>query len=151
MKYYKEKIADISREADLLEEALKRESDSIHRAMVLIAGIEMENSEDPPRLWTALEDAYNALSDALGTDGDTTSDVEEAKDTGRHFVVKPSGEYTKLREALELARLYISLGQEAETRAYVKNDHIEMLHSIDVLDEISAALSSTSTQNTQEK
>jgi hypothetical protein len=76
--------------ADRLEAALKRKADSIHRAMGLIAGIEMEDSENPPRVWTALEDAYDALSDALGTDGETTADVEEAKATGRHFVVKPS-------------------------------------------------------------
>lgn len=76
-------------------------ADSIHRAMVLIAGIEMENPEDPPRLWTALEDAYDALSDALGTDGDTTADEEEAKVTGRHFVVRTSCDSAKLREALQ--------------------------------------------------
>lgn len=87
--------------ADRLEAALKRKADSIHRAMVLIAGIEMEDSENPPRLWTALEDAYDALSDALGTDGETTADVEEAKATGRHFVVKPSNNAAKMREALE--------------------------------------------------
>ena len=86
--------------ADQLEAALKREADSIHRAMVLIAGIEMESPEDPPRLWTALEDAYDALSDALGTDGDTTADEEEAKATGRHFVVKPSGNPAAMREAI---------------------------------------------------
>lgn len=73
--------------ANRIEAAAKREADSIHRAMVLIAGIEMEDSENPPRLRTALEDAY----DALGTDGDTTADVEEAKAIGRHFVVKPVG------------------------------------------------------------
>lgn len=76
---------------DCIESAAKREVDSIHRAMVLIAGIEMENSENPPRLWTALEDAYDALSDALGTDGDNSADVEEAKVIGRHFVVKSYG------------------------------------------------------------
>lgn len=81
--------------ADLLEAALKRKADCIHRAMVIIAGIEMESTDDPPRLWTALEDAYDALSDALGTDGETTADVEEAKTTGRHFVVKPSGNAEK--------------------------------------------------------
>ena len=87
--------------ADRIEAALKRKADCIHRAMVLIAGIEMENSNDPPRLWTALEDAYDALSDALGTDGETTADVEEAKATGRHFVVKPSNNAAKMREALQ--------------------------------------------------
>ena len=80
------------------------EADSIHRAMVIIAGIEMENPEDPPRLWTALEDAYDELSDALGTDGDTTADEEEAKATGRHFVVRSSGDRAKLRAALVEAR-----------------------------------------------
>jgi len=87
--------------ADRFEAALKREMDNIHRAMVILAGIEMESTENPPRLWTALEDAYDALSDALGTDGDTTADEEEAKATGRHFVVvRPSGDCAKLREAL---------------------------------------------------
>lgn len=77
--------------SDRIEAAEKREADRIHRAMVIIAGIEMENSENPPRLWTALEDAYDALSDALGTDGDTSADVEEAKAIGRHFVIKSYG------------------------------------------------------------
>lgn len=48
----------------------------------------------------------------------------------------------KLREALELARLYISLGPEAESRAKVKNGQIEMLHAIDVIDKVSTALAS---------
>ena len=74
--------------ADRIEAIGKRKMDSIRRAMVLIAGIEMEDPENPPRLWTALEDAYDALSNALGTDGDTSADVEEAKAIGRHFVVK---------------------------------------------------------------
>jgi hypothetical protein len=87
--------------ADRLEAAHRREADSIHRAMVILAGIEMPDAENPPGLWTALEDAYNALSDALGTDGDTTADEEEAKSTGRHFVIRPSGDRAKLREALE--------------------------------------------------
>lgn len=82
--------------ADCIEAAAKREGDSIHRAMVIIAGIEMENSENPPRLWTALEDAYDALSDALGTDGDTSADVEEAKAIGRHFVIKSYGNAAKM-------------------------------------------------------
>lgn len=93
--------------ADRLEAALKREADSIHRAMVILAGIEMESTENPPRLWTALEDAYDALSDALGTDGDTAADEEEAKATGRHFVVGPSGDCAKLRDALEDARNFL--------------------------------------------
>lgn len=80
--------AKILHYADRIEAAEKREADRIHRAMVLIAGIEMEDSENPPRLWTALEDAYDALSDALGTDGDISADVEEAKAIGRYFVVK---------------------------------------------------------------
>lgn len=46
----------------------------------------------------------------------------------------------KLREALELARLYISLGPEAESRAHVRNGQVEMLHAVDVLDKVSAAL-----------
>lgn len=75
--------------------------DSIHRAMVLIAGIEMENPEDPPRLWTALEDAWDALCDALGTVGDVNADVAEAKAIGRHFVIKPSGNAAKMRSVLE--------------------------------------------------
>lgn len=99
-------VKNIIRDANQKAEgnaAAMREADSIHRAMVLIAGIEMEDSENPPRLWTALEDAYDALSDALGTDGETTADVEEAKATGRHFVVKPYGNAAKMREALEAA------------------------------------------------
>lgn len=87
--------------ADRIEAAHKREVDSIHRAMVLIAGIEMKDSENPPRLWTALEDAYDALSDALGTDGETTADVAEAKSIGRHFVIKTVGNAMKMREALK--------------------------------------------------
>ena len=86
--------------ADRIEAAERRRADSIHRAMVIIAGIEMEDSENPPRLWTALEDAYDALSDALGTDGETTADMEEANATGRSFVVKPYGNAAKMREAL---------------------------------------------------
>ena len=85
--------------ADRIEAAERRRADSIHRAMVIIAGIEMEDSENPPRLWTALEDAYDALSDALGTDGETTADMEEAKATGRSFVVKPYGNADKMRDA----------------------------------------------------
>lgn len=78
--------------------------------------------------------------------------IDENEDTVTDIIAAKmaTGNFQKLRGALELARLYISLGPEAETRAYVKNDHIEMLHSIDVLDEISSALSSTSTK-TQEK
>jgi hypothetical protein len=87
--------------ADRLEAAHKRQADSIHRAMVILAGIEMPNPDDPPRLWTALEDAYDALSDALGTEGDTTADEEEARANGRHFVIQPHGDCAKLREALE--------------------------------------------------
>ena len=86
--------------ADRREAAERRRADSIHRAMVIIAGIEMEDSENPPRLWTALEDAYDALSDALGTDGETTADMEEANATGRSFVVKPYGNSAKIRESL---------------------------------------------------
>lgn len=87
--------------ADRIEAAHKREVDSIHRAIVLIAGIEMKDSENPPMLWTALEDAYDALSDALGTDGETTADVAEAKAIGRHFVIEPVGNTMKMREALK--------------------------------------------------
>ena len=87
--------------ADRIEAAEKRMVESIHRAMVIIAGIEMESSDYPPRLWTALEDAYDALSEALGTDGETTADEEEAKAIGRHFVVKSYGNAAKMREALE--------------------------------------------------
>ena len=90
--------------ADRIEAGVKREADSIHRAMVLIAGIEMEDSENPPRLWTALEDAYNALSDALGTDGEISADIEEAKAIGRHFVIKSFGNAAAMREALEQAQ-----------------------------------------------
>ena len=79
--------------------AHKREADSIHRAMVILAGIEMPDHDYPPKLWTALEDAYDALSDAVGTDGETTSDIEEAKSIGRHFVIQPHGDAAKLREA----------------------------------------------------
>lgn len=86
--------------ADRIESALKRMADSIHRAMVIIAGIEMENPDNPPRLWTALEDAWDALCEALGTDGDVSSDVAEAKAIGRHFVVKPFRNAEKMREAL---------------------------------------------------
>ena len=50
------------------------------------------------------------------------------------------GNAAALREAVELARLYISLGPEAESRAYVKDGEAVMLFAIDVLDEISAAL-----------
>lgn len=98
--FLRERIAELRQEADRIEAAQKRERDSIHRAMVLIAGIEMEGSEDPPKLWTALEDAYDALSDALGTDGDATADMAEAEATGRHFVVKSSRNGAKMREAL---------------------------------------------------
>lgn len=49
----------------------------------------------------------------------------------------------KMREALELVRLYISNGPEEESRAYVKNGQIEMLFALEVLDTISAALSAT--------
>lgn len=100
--------------ADRIEAAQKRERDSIHRAMVLIAGIEMEDSEAPPRLWTALEDAYDALSDALGTDGDATADMAEAEATGRHFVVKSSRNGAKMREALEYV-LHFDATDEAAT------------------------------------
>ena len=93
----RERISDI---ACRLEAAIKRGSDRVHRAMVIIAGIEMVRTEDPPRLWTALEDAYNELSDALGTDGRATADEEEAKATGRHFVVNPAGDRAKMRAAL---------------------------------------------------
>lgn len=86
--------------ADRLEAAHKRGVDSIHRAMVILAGIEMPDHDYPPKLWTALEDAYDALSDALGTDGETTADEEEAKANGRHFVIQPRGDVAKLREAL---------------------------------------------------
>lgn len=94
-------VEDMRLLADRIEAAHKREVDSIHRAMVLIAGIEMKDSENPPRLWTALEDAYDALSDALGTDGETTADVAEAKAIGRHFVIEPVGNTMKMREALK--------------------------------------------------
>lgn len=95
---------DVLKFSERIEAAAKRKADSIHREMVIIAGIEMENSDDPPRLWTALEDAYDALSDAMGTDGETTADVEEAKTTGRHFVVKPFGNTAAMREALNQAQ-----------------------------------------------
>lgn len=88
--------------ADRIEAAEKRMAESMHRAMVIIAGIEMENSDYPHRLWTALEDAYDALSDALGTDGETTADEEEAKATGRHFVVKSYDNAAKKSEALSM-------------------------------------------------
>lgn len=91
----------LRRYADRIEAAERRMAASIHRAMVIIIGIEMEDSGNPPRLWTALEDAYDELSDALGTDGETTADVEEAKATGRRFVVKSYGNAAKMREALE--------------------------------------------------
>ena len=94
-------VCDLLSLADRIEAAEKRMVESIHRAMVIIAGIEMENSDYPHRLWTALEDAYDALSDALGTDGETTADEEEAKAIGRHFVVKSYGNAAKMREALE--------------------------------------------------
>lgn len=93
--------------ADRIKAARKREVDSIHRAMVILAGIEMEDSTNPPRLWTALEDAYDALSDTLGMDGETTADVEEAVATGRHFVVRMLGNNAKIREALAEARKVI--------------------------------------------
>lgn len=50
------------------------------------------------------------------------------------------GDAAKLREALELARLYISLGPKAESRAHVKDGEVVMLFATNVLDEISAAL-----------
>ena len=100
--YARELVADIRREADRMEAAHKREADSIHRAMVILAGIEMPDPDYPPKLWTALEDAYDALSDALGTDGETTADEEEAKANGRHFVIQPRGDCAKLREAVEV-------------------------------------------------
>ena len=88
--------------ADRIEAAHKRMADCIHLAMVIIAGIEMENSDDPPRLWTALEDAYDALSYAMGTDGETTADVEEAKTSGRYFVVKSFCNAANMRYSEEL-------------------------------------------------
>lgn len=107
--------------ADRYEAAQKRERDSIHRAMVLIAGIEMEGSEAPPRLWTALEDAYDALSDALGTDGDATADMAEAEATGRHFVVKSSRNGAKMREALlKFVRAYEQPGSMASIEDMAK-------------------------------
>ena len=89
---------------DLIDEARKRERELVHRAMVIIAGIEMESSENPPRLWTALEDAYESLSEAMGMDGDTAAGVEEAKATGRHFVVRPFRNEAAIREALRLSK-----------------------------------------------
>lgn len=124
--------------ADRLEAALKRGVDSIHRAMVLIAGIEMENPENPPRLWTALEDAYNALSDALGTDGDTTADEEEAKATGRHFVVKPYGSAAALREALLKAIILLKVCEWP--------DDTPMQDVAEVIDEIEKASSATASE-----
>lgn len=98
-----------------LDKARKREMEGVHHAMVLIAGVEMEDSGSPPRLWTALEDAYEALSDAMGTDGDTSADVEEAKATGRHFVVRPYRE-TALRDAVRsLFELLHDKGIDEET------------------------------------
>ncbi len=120
--------------ADRIEAAAKREVESIHCAMVLIAGIEMENSENPPRLWTALEDAYNALSDALGTDGDTTADEEEAKAIGRHFVVKPYGNAANMRKALEQIssmgeQIDYQLGSSEETVYAFRNERC-LAHNI---------------------
>lgn len=103
-------IKSLEDEANRLEAAQKREVDNIHRAMVILAGIEMPDADYPPRLWTALEDAYNALSDALGTDGCTTSDEEEAKATGRHFVIQPRGDCAKLREALRKINSLCGIG-----------------------------------------
>lgn len=123
--------------ADDVEAALKRSADRIHRAMVLIAGIEMEDSENPPRLWTALEDAYDALSDALGTDGCISADIEEAKAIGRHFVVKSFGNADKMLEALnetksvatkrleavKLRRL-VGVAKDALNRAWMYSDKL---------------------------
>lgn len=63
----------------------------------------------------------------------------------QHFADRIEKAYTncnqfKMREALELARLYISLCPEEQSRAYVKNGQIEMLYVTDVLKVISAAL-----------
>lgn len=126
--------AKILHYADRIGAAAKREVESIHRAMVLIAGIEMENSENPPRLWTALEDAYDALSDALGTDGDTTSDEEEAKAIGRHFVVKPYGNAANMRKALEQIssmgeQIDYQLGSSEETVYAFRNERC-LAHNI---------------------
>ena len=134
--------------ADRLDAAHKRETDCIHRAMVLIAGIEMESPEDPPRLWTALEDAYDALSDALETDGDTAADEDEAKATGRHFVVKPSGNPAAMREALVKCR-EIALQWQADEAAGVAGT-TDKPHArsaaeavVDMEFEINAALAAT--------
>ena len=128
--------ADFRRMLDRLEAALRRETDSIHRAMVILAGIEMPNPDYPPRLWTALEDAYDALSDALGTDGCTTSDEEEAKATGRHFVIQPRGDCAKLREALKTIRkrLVAPYESEASFRRYSPNRRL-----VDLIDAALAA------------
>ena len=88
-------------EAINVKDANKSNVDSIHRAMVLIAGIDMEDCENPPRLWTALEDTYDALSDSLGTDGDISADMEEAKAIGRYFVVKSCGNAAKMRDVVK--------------------------------------------------
>lgn len=124
--------------ANRLEAALKRKADSIHRAMVLIAGIEMEDSENPPRLWTALEDAYDALSDALGTDGETTADVEEAKATGRHFVVKPSNNAAKIREVLILC--VDEICNRCRDLASAHGNHLPCLNGCELVRKAKAAL-----------
>ena len=46
----------------------------------------------------------------------------------------------KLREALELARFYMSRAPEAESRPYVKNGQCEMLFLVDVLRTVDATL-----------
>lgn len=50
------------------------------------------------------------------------------------------GDAAKLREALELARFYMSRAPEAESRTYVKNGQCEMLFLADVLRTVDAAL-----------
>lgn len=134
--------ADFRRMLDRFDAAHKREVDNIHRAMVILAGIEMPNPDYPPRLWTALEDAYDALSDALGTDGCTTSDEEEAKATGRHFVIQPRGDCAKLREALVQAELFVGNIVRHGHQTLVPGDKCTACDGADELrDMICAALS----------
>ena len=143
--YSLDDAAEMMREfASRFEAAHKRETDGIHRAMVILAGIKMHSPDEPPRLWTALDDAYNALSDALGTDGDITADEEAAKASGRHFVIQPRGDCAKLREVVrKLLDVLYDMGVDENTLAIAvesPNCHMKSEHALSVFKEARAAL-----------
>jgi hypothetical protein len=138
--------------ANRLDKARKREMEGVHHAMVLIAGIEMEDSGSPPRLWTALEDAYDALSEAMGTDGDTSADVEEAKATGRHFVVRPYREAALRETVRSLLELLSDKGIDEDTARIahenpVLRDSLHTGRTLEVLRKAKAVLAEQPLRN----